>query len=190
MQLEAAVAGTSDPALRKKLKQSLRYVELAIEEGRGLIGFIEEQAAETPHDFLAMMHQFVHAIRPLAADRNQQIELIEPDRSWPPLPQALLWNLLRIAQQAVRNAIEHAGPANIAIVLDWLDDQQLRLKVADDGVGFDMARSQPTQSTTSHFGVSSMRHRAVLIGAELEICSAPSKGCSIVLSIAPPKAQL
>ena len=187
MQLEVAVAGTADLMQRKKLKQALRYVELAIEEGRGLIGLIEEQTAATPHDFVAMMRKFMRAIAPLAAERLQEIELREPTHAWPELPQALLWNLLRIGQQAVRNAIEHAGPAKISIVMERLDGQQLRLEVSDDGVGFDPDRPKRLPSTSAHFGVASMLHRASLIGGELKITTSPGRGCSVVLTVTPPQ---
>ncbi len=186
MQLEVALAATADPPQRKRLKQTLRFIELAIEEGRGLIGFIEEQSTNRPHDFAAMIDQFVHALQPLAKDRQQEIVFHRAERPWPELPQSVLWNMLRVAQQGVRNAISHAGPATITITCSWIDDRHIQLQVDDTGVGFDQTRAAPTTTTTSHFGVSSMHHRASLIHGNLEITSAPEQGCHVKLTLAVP----
>lgn len=186
MQLEVALAATADPLQRKRLKQTLRFIELAIEEGRGLIGFLEEQSATGPHDFADMMKKFVHALQPLAKDRQQEIIFQRADRPWPELPQSVLWNVLRVAQQAVRNAISHAGPATITITCNWIDNEHIQLQVNDTGVGFDQPNVPPATTATSHFGVSSMHHRASLIPGSLQISSAPKQGCHVELTFAIP----
>lgn len=183
MQLEVALAATADPPQRKRLKRTMRFIELAIDEGRGLIGFIEEQGSTSPHDFAAMMQQFVRALQPLAEDRQQTLVFQPSDQPWPDLPPATLWNVLRVAQQAVRNAISHAGPATITITSDWLNEQRLQLQVHDTGVGFEQVPKPQTSATgTGHFGVSSMQHRASLINADLEIVSSPGQGCRVQLA--------
>ncbi len=183
MNLETTLALTRDPALRKKIKQSMRYIELAIDEGRELIGFLDELPEHTQCEFQAIMQQFSSSIAILIEEHAQTIELIPSQPPWPELRQSLLWNLLRIAQQAVRNAVQHAGPAAIQVASGWQDDQHLWLSISDTGKGFDPQSQQAKCSSTSHFGVSSIRHRAQLIGARLTIDSSPGNGCRIRLVI-------
>lgn len=185
MQLEVALAATADPPQRKRLKRTMRFIELAIDEGRGLIGFIDEQASARPHDFAAMMQQFVCALQPLADDRQQTVVFHPSDQPWPELPPATLWNVLRITQQAVRNAISHAGPATITVRSQWLEQNRLQLQVHDTGVGFEQAaQPEPASGGDGHFGVSSMQHRASLLNAQLEIVSSPGQGCRVQLTLA------
>jgi len=71
--------------------------------------------------------------------------------------------LLKIAQEAINNALRHASASTIAVVLSY-DTDTLKLTIADDGKGFD-----PSAVAAGHYGVEGMRERAVGIGAHLEI---------------------
>jgi signal transduction histidine kinase len=83
--------------------------------------------------------------------------------------------LLRIAQEAVSNAVRHARPHLVRItmteeLLHWT------LAVADDGIG--MGQS-PEASARQGFGLSSMRQRAGAIGGEWQIESSPGSGTRV-----------
>jgi signal transduction histidine kinase len=85
-------------------------------------------------------------------------------------------NLLRIAQEAVTNAIQHAQPKSIRVELE-IDSRRIRLSVIDDGRGF-----QPSGSfspSAGHFGIVGMRERAERIGGELRLTSKPSEGTKV-----------
>jgi signal transduction histidine kinase len=85
-------------------------------------------------------------------------------------------NMFRIAQEAVANAIRHAGARQIQINLQF-DHDTARLTIADDGRGFDPA------STATGFGLLSMRERAAQIGAGFRVESRPSAGTSVTLTV-------
>lgn len=58
-------------------------------------------------------------------------------RDLPPLvPPAVAFCLYRVAQEALRNVVRHAGPTRVHVSLAGVD-QGLQLVVQDDGVGFD-----------------------------------------------------
>ena len=83
--------------------------------------------------------------------------------------------LLRIAQEAVSNAVRHARPRLVRITMTdeaayWV------LAVADDGVGMEQS---PEQSARQGFELSSIRQRAGAIGGEWQIESSPGKGTRI-----------
>jgi signal transduction histidine kinase len=86
-------------------------------------------------------------------------------------PQTAL-HVYRIAQEAVRNAVKHAAAARVDITLNCKDDF-LILTVADNGRGF------AGTPNSKGMGVGSMRYRARLIGAELDIATGPQGGTTI-----------
>lgn len=90
-------------------------------------------------------------------------------------------NLLRIAEEAVTNAIKYAQADQILIDLHF-GPCQVRLKVQDNGCGFEGAPATPSQG--EHLGLIGMRERAELIGGHLSVQSRPSEGTEIMV-IAP-----
>ena len=81
------------------------------------------------------------------------------------LPPEHQHELLRIAQEAVSNAVRHGRPETVRIAMT---DEQTHwvLSVADDGCGLQQA---PELSAQEGFGLTSMRERAVAIGGEWHI---------------------
>ncbi|HTT43894.1 MAG TPA: sensor histidine kinase [Steroidobacteraceae bacterium] len=83
--------------------------------------------------------------------------------------------LLRIAQEAVSNAVRHAHPR--AVRISMTDEQQhWTLAVADDGIGM---QQRPELSARLGFGLASMRQRAGAIGGEWQIDSEPGVGTRV-----------
>ena len=85
-------------------------------------------------------------------------------------------NLYRIAQEAVCNALRHSKAQQIEIKLSEVG-KQYRLSIKDNGIGF------PSQlmKTSVTLGLRSMRSRADLIGAEIEIRKNPDGGSAIIV---------
>jgi signal transduction histidine kinase len=92
------------------------------------------------------------------------------------LPMRIESNLLRIAQEAITNAIRHAKPRHIFVHLAY-EDAGTRLKIADDGCGFYVARAPAAQE--GHFGLLGMRERVDKIAGTLLVSSAPGKGTCV-----------
>jgi signal transduction histidine kinase len=79
--------------------------------------------------------------------------------------------VLRIALEALHNAVRHAGASRVTVRLRD-GETGLTVEVADDGVGFDPHR---TQTRSRHLGLTSMEERARELGGRLEIRSAPRR---------------
>jgi ligand-binding sensor domain-containing protein/signal transduction histidine kinase len=94
------------------------------------------------------------------------------------LPRSVEDNLLRIAQEAINNAVTHANPDRILVNLTF-DIKQVQLSVRDDGRGFD----QSAQPSNGHFGLVGMRERAQRIGGTLHISSSAETGTEIVVDV-------
>lgn len=80
--------------------------------------------------------------------------------------------LLRIAQEAVSNAVRHAKPRQVRITMTD-EPAHWTLAVADDGAGMEQS---PELSARQGFGLASMRQRAGAIGGEWLIESWPGRG--------------
>lgn len=84
--------------------------------------------------------------------------------------------LMRIACEAVSNAARHSGASSVTLRLER-DGSLVRLCVADDGCGFDIAAPR------SGFGLTAMRERAHSVGGELGIRSSPGRGSEVYAAI-------
>ena len=86
--------------------------------------------------------------------------------------------LYRIVQEAINNAVRHAAPQRIDVLLD-ATETVLRVVVTDDGQGFG------TVDPAAHGGIGHMHTRAALIGARLRIGQAGRKsgGTRVVVEI-------
>jgi two-component system sensor histidine kinase UhpB len=86
----------------------------------------------------------------------------------------------RVAQEALTNAIRHSGAASMSIALQLRSDR-LTLSVRDDGRGM-------REGHREGGGMRGMRERAGLVGATLQITSAPHAGTEVRLDV-PPSAE-
>ncbi len=96
-----------------------------------------------------------------------------------PLPRFTTHHLLRIAQEATTNAVRHALPARITIELDYGADS-VALTIVDDGSGFS---PDDAMNKSGHFGLRGIRGRAMKLGGEFTIQSAPDAGTSIRVEV-------
>lgn len=87
--------------------------------------------------------------------------------------------VFRVAQEAVRNVAEHAAATAVDIRLES-SDGTVELIVADDGVGFDVARLHGTPAE-GHVGLLLLRDLVQTAGGTLEFDSAPGQGTRVRL---------
>lgn len=89
-------------------------------------------------------------------------------------------HLLRIAQEAIANAVKHASARHLEVTLVFRDTE-VELTIADDGRGFDAAAV--LQGDSGHFGLPSFRGRASKLGGAVEIASRPGAGTRITVRV-------
>jgi len=94
------------------------------------------------------------------------------------LPPKVQHELLRIAQEAIHNAVRHANPNLIVVTLRW-DPPNLVLQVNDNGSGISAARSEKNEG----FGLGNMRARASEIDSRFEIQTAVGHGTTIIVTV-------
>ena len=91
--------------------------------------------------------------------------------------------LYRIAQEALNNAAKYSRAGHVEVILDRRHDSVL-LVVEDDGIGFEADGDVKHQG----FGLVGIRERAALVGATVEIESAPGHGTTVLVRIHIPAA--
>jgi signal transduction histidine kinase len=94
------------------------------------------------------------------------------------LPHQVQQNLLRIAQEAISNAIRHGNPTFLNVLLQS-NSTELVLEIDDNGTGIAMAQLGSSEG----FGLGNMRERAKQLGAELDIRTAPGGGTSVIVRL-------
>jgi signal transduction histidine kinase len=105
------------------------------------------------------------------------VEVIGPGAQ---LPEEMEQHLLRIAQEAVTNALKHAAASRIGVKLHT-EARNLHLRIKDNGRGFD--QQDVFASQTGHFGVIGMRERAERLGGEFRLASNPGEGTEVEVTV-------
>lgn len=95
------------------------------------------------------------------------------------LPAAQEEAVLRVAQEALHNALRHSGAGRVEVTLTRNGPGAL-LRIADDGCGFDPAL---VRRAGRHLGLVSMHDRAGGVGGRLTVESEPGKGTAVEMEV-------
>ncbi|WEB43311.1 GAF domain-containing sensor histidine kinase [Streptomyces yunnanensis] len=95
------------------------------------------------------------------------------------LPSAQEEAMLRVAQEALHNALRHSGAERVEVSLGRAGQGTL-LKIADNGRGFD---TRVVRRAGRHLGLVSMRDRAGGVGGKLTVESEPGKGTTVEMEV-------
>jgi PAS domain S-box-containing protein len=121
------------------------------------------------------------AVRGLCAELSEQhaLQIHFVGRNVPRnLPQDVNLCLFRVAQEALRNIIDHSGVSEARVELSG-DPNGVDLCISDSGVGFDLESSK----AHGRLGLVSIRERVRLVRGHLSIESQPSRGTTIRVRI-------
>ncbi len=92
------------------------------------------------------------------------------------LHQDIQLNFYRILQEQLKNIFKYANASNIDVEIS-LENNNLIMKIIDNGVGFDVNKVQ------GGIGISNMKRRAELFAGKLEIKSKVGEGCEVIIDI-------
>jgi signal transduction histidine kinase len=125
--------------------------------------------------------------RGTSRDENLVVDFVladsSPDRR---LPEAIEETLYRVARESVSNVCRHAGAEHAWIYLTVGDDQVV-MRICDDGRGFQVPAGLTTLLRTGHLGLASMREQVAQLGGELTIVSQPSQGTEVIVHLGIPR---
>ena len=146
-----------------------RLVDATLASTRSILAHLRPRILE---DF-----GLVEALSWLASDTRRRAGIAVHFRSDPvdlEVPLEVGRCVFRIVQESLTNVLRHARAREVRIELTLADDD-LQVRVADDGVGLSPGDARPSAS----MGVLGMRERALALGGTFELCS-PSEGGALV----------
>jgi ligand-binding sensor domain-containing protein/signal transduction histidine kinase len=120
--------------------------------------------------------------RALAANQLQEgiKTTLEVEGDELPLAPGCVHHLVCIGQEAVSNAIRHAKPSHILILLKY-DADALSLYIHDDGRGFQS--SEMNGPRRGHFGIPVMEERARKLGGTLRLQTSTEAGTEVTVKV-------
>jgi signal transduction histidine kinase len=184
--------------LHDSVTQSLYSLTLWIEAGQrsaraGDLAHVEEyleRLEESSRQAIRDMRLLVYELRPPALEYEglvgalqERLDAVEKRSGIQAqlvvqgdvdLPSEVEEGLYRIAQEALNNALKHAGASTIIVRLRVGSDD-VELEVADDGAGFDRGAI----NDTGGMGLTNMHQRATQLGGTLCIVSTPGEGTRV-----------
>jgi PAS domain S-box-containing protein len=104
----------------------------------------------------------------------------EDDRQSKPIKDEIRLSLFKATKELLINIVKHAQ-ASKAKVSIWREDNSIRIRVEDDGVGFSASKDKQLGKTTG-FGLFNIRERIKYLRGNIEIKSEPGGGTQITLS--------
>lgn len=162
--LRRRLKGTEEQALIDELARS---TNLAIERLRHLLFELRPPALDREGIVPALQQYLREASGDVAYRLDDDVR-----REPPPETRVILY---RVAQEALTNVRKHARAASASVLLVE-DDGGYRLRVTDDGVGFEVEAATPVPG---HLGLATMRERAELAGGWLRIDSGAGAGTTV-----------
>lgn len=167
VQAQGIASQLGDSELRRQTETLRDAVGEAVERLRHLVFELRPPAIE--REGLAT------ALRSYA-DRMSGIDLEIEDRLELEPPAELRVRLFRIAQEALTNARKHSGARRIVVSVRS-EGEGIRLRVSDDGTGFDIAVVGDPEP--GHIGLLTMIERAELAGGRFHLDSEHGRGTTI-----------
>jgi two-component system NarL family sensor kinase len=176
LQLETADAllesGARGAGPRQVVRHALEMARDGLEEARRSV--LDLRAA--PLEGRTLAEALASLVKTLPARKKLRITF-KAEGDSVPLPPRAEAALYRIAQEAVNNVVRHAQARRAAVRLS-VQPEAIRLRVEDDGRGFD-----PARTAAGHHGLVIMNERARLVGGRLHVESTPGRGTRLEVSV-------
>ncbi len=164
-----------DPArARAELAEVARLAAEAADELRAVVGELRPAALDED----GLVATLASQVQVLDRAHSAVVRFTTKDvRTLPPAQEAAV---LRVAQEALHNALRHSGAGNVEVTLTGTPARGAVLRVVDDGSGFD---PDSVRRAGRHLGLVSMRDRAAAVGGSISLQSAPGTGTVIELEV-------
>jgi signal transduction histidine kinase len=143
------------------------------------VGAAGERPPASPRDLvgglsISRSEPIARALTASAEQAARAVPITVRAQDVPTLPQPdaqTFATLVHVAREAVTNAVKHGRPTSIEVVLEC--PEQWRLRIRDDGCGFD------AEDDAQGFGLQSMRRQAHALGGRLRVTSEARTGTTV-----------
>ena len=157
-----------------------------------------DHAIEALHTAIGEIRMFIYGLRPgldVPGSMGMALEALAEETRLhtsmqidvtahrvPGLSPTMRGELVSIAREALSNAVRHSKASRTTIDVTS-PDGELRLVIADDGIGFDIG----APAGEGHQGLGNMRRRAESLGGRMEVESAARRGTRIIVTLPLPE---
>ena len=162
-----------NPKAHAKLAETREVIEGTIVEMRRLISALSPSVLQML-GLPASIRQFVKNLgRSFPGRVRVRMSQLEN------LPEGAKIMMYRLVQECFTNAVKHSCANNVSLELSRRNGS-VRMKMQDDGVGFDLTEAVARRES---FGLAGMRERVALLGGEIDIQTSPGKGTKVSIAI-------
>ncbi|MGC8928248.1 MAG: sensor histidine kinase [Myxococcota bacterium] len=166
MQIDFILSQDDAVSIKKETEELRNMAEEGMEELRRAVTLLRSD-----FDLKNMLSNMIDRLRSRNDfDVSSEILLDETDLR----PDELL-AIFRIVQEALTNIVRHSRAKNVRVSIS-IKKGDFDIMIQDDGKGFNLSNLPE-----NHYGITNMRERARLIGAELYIESEEGKGTKVIL---------
>jgi signal transduction histidine kinase len=160
-----------------QLDQSIAHVQGTIAELRGLITDLRPAALDQlgAQPALEALAERVATVNGLPVQLTMDLSH-GAQRAGTRLTSEVEAVLYRIVQEALTNVVKHADAAHAWVEIAE-DEAGVRVRIRDDGAGFD------PRAASEGFGLLGMRERVALVDGTLEIDSSPGEGTTVTATL-------
>ena len=172
-------------AIRKVIPEDRSDLRQQVDLARDLVRHSHKEARRSIEQLDSDLPERMDLLSSLTAVAGSMLEggsvnvIAEVSGTPRPIPSRMAAGLMRIGREAIANAVRHADPSNLSILLHY-ESKSIRLAIEDDGIGF------VKSGDLLGFGLRGMRNRAADISAILEIESQPQHGTRVVATVSLP----
>ncbi len=160
---------------QESLQEIIRDAEVCLRNARRSVAGLRRAIA----DEAGLAGTIAEAARHITETHDIRLRLRMEGRSVG-LSTEVQYNLLRISQEAVTNAVKHSACNLIEVCLD-VQPNMLHLSIKDDGVG--LSNDEEGTAPAGHYGLIGMRERASQIGAQFQIESEAGNGTLVTVTL-------
>jgi signal transduction histidine kinase len=175
MQMQGLAARLRPSIDRAQLEEIIDDAGRCLRDARRSVGGLRTGAKTGA----GLAESVAQAARQLTETHDVNLVLHLTQTHWN-LPADAEYHVLRIAQEAIANAVKHSGGRTIEVAMTGTS-RELRLAIRDDGAGF--AIDSDEHLLAGHYGLIGMRERASQIGGVIDFDSQPGQGTTVRLRL-------
>jgi PAS domain S-box-containing protein len=177
IKLGALRESASSLGLDGDIEEIRDYIEQTIQDTRSLIfdlcpPFLYELGFEKALEWLAEEVQKQHGVT----------TLFENDGKPKPLDDDVRVLLFRTVNELLINVVKHAQAQKTKVSVRR-DRDNIKINVEDDGIGFDVSKTQHHVDKAGGFGLFRIRERLNYLGGQIKIESEPNRGTRVSLVV-------
>ena len=128
--------------------------------------------------FKAAVEEWLHS----DIEKKYGLKTSVKDQGCPPIDEETAAILFRAIRELSINVVKHAQARHLSVTLDRYEDQ-IKVRVSDDGIGFDPASLTNGAATNGGYGLFSIKERIDYMDGLFEVSSRPGNGTDVIMMV-------